>query len=42
MGELGQKPSESNLKDMIGQFDENESGNLDFHEFLALMAISSS
>lgn len=30
------------MKDMIGQFDENESGNLDFHEFLSLMAISSS
>lgn len=42
MTELGQKPSEGNLKDMIGQFDENESGNLDFHEFLSLMAISSS
>lgn len=30
MDEIGVKPSESNLKDMIGQFDINESGNLDF------------
>ena len=37
MKSLGQKPSEAELHDMIGEVDEDGSGEIDFDEFIILM-----
>ncbi len=38
MRSLGQTPSESELTDMINEVDVNNDGNIDFPEFLTMMA----
>merc|ERR1712183_240382 len=35
---LGQDPTEAELKDMIGEVDEDKSGKIEFPEFLVMMA----
>ena len=37
MRSLGQKPSEAELNDMIGEVDKDGSGEIDFDEFLVMM-----
>ena len=39
MGKLGEKPMANELKDMILAVDQNGDGNIDFDEFLGLMAL---
>lgn len=39
MGKLGEKPTEEELKDMIASVDLNGDGEIDFDEFLGLMAL---
>jgi calmodulin len=38
MRSLGQNPTEAELQDMIGEVDTDESGTIDFEEFLEMMA----
>ena len=38
MHSLGQNPNEADLDEMIRESDSNQSGTLDFGEFLTLMA----
>ncbi|XP_074840317.1 calmodulin, striated muscle [Carettochelys insculpta] len=38
MRSLGQNPTESELRDMIGELDTDGSGTVDFPEFLSMMA----
>ncbi|ODQ78637.1 hypothetical protein BABINDRAFT_172009 [Babjeviella inositovora NRRL Y-12698] len=38
MRSLGQNPSESELKDLVNEVDINNDGNIDFPEFLTMMA----
>lgn len=39
MGELGEKPTADELADMITAVDQNGDGDIDFEEFLGLMAL---
>ncbi|EME38390.1 hypothetical protein DOTSEDRAFT_75810 [Dothistroma septosporum NZE10] len=39
MRSLGQNPSESELKDMINEVDVDQTGSVDFSEFLQMMAL---
>ena len=34
---MGQNPSERELREMIGEMDEDDSGTVDFQEFVILM-----
>lgn len=38
MRKLGQKPTETELQDMISEVDEDKNGTIEFDEFLNLMA----
>lgn len=38
MKKLGQNPTEAELKEMISEVDVDNSGTIDFNEFLSLMA----
>lgn len=38
MKKLGQSPTDDELKQMISEVDTDNSGSIDFQEFLALMA----
>lgn len=38
MRKLGHNPSEEEVKQMIAEVDTDNSGSIDFNEFLALMA----
>ena len=38
MRTLGQNPMESELQELMAEVDKNHDGNLDFPEFLSLMA----
>ncbi len=38
MRNLGQNPKEDELQKMINEVDEDGSGNIDFNEFIVLMA----
>lgn len=37
MKQLGQNPTKTELRDMIGEVDEDGNGDIDFSEFLSLM-----
>lgn len=39
MRSLGQNPSDSELKDMINEVDVDQTGSVDFSEFLQMMAL---
>ena len=38
MKNLGQSPSEAELRDMVNEVDENSDGTIDFQEFLNMLA----